>query len=213
LQKLVRQGEGQTVEFKRKASFPEKIIREIVAFANSDGGHLLVGVGDNGMLHGLKYASDDKYVLDKAIKHCIKPKIRYTDFLIPVNEHRSVLVYQIAASKRKPHYALPRQDSSRGTAFIRINDKSIQASREMIEIMKGQRFTAGQRIFYGENEKLLFNHLKESGQITLNTYCEISGLPRKAASKTLVRLVLSNVLDVVLNEKEDQFKFNTQPPD
>lgn len=43
LKNLVRHGEGQRLEFKMKVKFPEKIIKELVAFANTDGGHLLLG--------------------------------------------------------------------------------------------------------------------------------------------------------------------------
>ena len=47
LRRLVSQGEGQHLEFKRKASYPDKIVRELIAFANSQGGTLLVGVDDD----------------------------------------------------------------------------------------------------------------------------------------------------------------------
>ena len=46
LKHLVRHGEGQRLEFKMKVKFPEKIVKELVAFANSDGGHLFIGVSD-----------------------------------------------------------------------------------------------------------------------------------------------------------------------
>lgn len=213
LQELVRQGEGQNLEFKRKANFPEKIIREMVAFANAEGGYLLIGVADNGSIHGLKYADEEKYALDKAIVNYIRPKIKFKNFLVPVNGVRSVLVYDISESKKKPHYALSHPKNKWGKAYLRHQDKSVQASREMVEIMRGQRFRNGQKIYYGSNEKILFKYLDDAGKITLSTYCKISGLPRKTASKTLVRLVLSNVLAVVFNDKEDHFKFNTQLPD
>ena len=53
-QQLIRQGEGDLVEFKRKAKYPERIIKEVVAFANSSGGHLFIGVDDDGTIVGLK---------------------------------------------------------------------------------------------------------------------------------------------------------------
>ena len=67
LRNLVRHGEGQRLEFKMKVKFPEKIIKELVAFANTDGGHLFVGVGDEGQLEGLKFAEEDQFLLERAI--------------------------------------------------------------------------------------------------------------------------------------------------
>jgi predicted HTH transcriptional regulator len=61
LKHLVRHGEGQRLEFKMKVKFPEKIIKELVAFANSDGGHLFVGVADDGQIDGSKFVDEDQF--------------------------------------------------------------------------------------------------------------------------------------------------------
>ena len=62
---LVSQGEGASLEFKRKASFPEKIVREMIAFANTKGGIVLIGIGDDGSL----------WELCRACRWCYRPKI------------------------------------------------------------------------------------------------------------------------------------------
>ena len=49
-QQLIAQGEGHQIEFKLKAKHPDRIIREIVAFSNSKGGHLFIGVDDDGSI-------------------------------------------------------------------------------------------------------------------------------------------------------------------
>ena len=59
LQRLVRKGEGQFLEFKRKANHPEKIVKELVSFANSGGGTLLLGVSDDGKLNGVRNPHED----------------------------------------------------------------------------------------------------------------------------------------------------------
>src|SRR5687767_10489320 len=81
LKKLVAQGEGPFLEFKRKASFPEKIIREMIAFANTRGGTLLLGVGDDGTLPGLKYPEDESHVIHQALKKC-KPPLPVTETFV-----------------------------------------------------------------------------------------------------------------------------------
>lgn len=210
LQRLVRQGEGQTLEFKRKANFPDKIVREMVAFANTDGGLLLVGVDDSGKLSGVKHAEEERFVLEKAIQDYSRPRIKFTSHVVPLDEKRAILVYDIFKSRNRPHYALSGPKERYGKAFVRVEDESKQASREMVEILKGQRRRRGQKIFFGEQEKLLFKYLEKAGKITLNTYCQIAGLPEKPASKILVKLVLSNVLDIVLEAKEEYFVYKNQ---
>jgi predicted HTH transcriptional regulator len=63
LKKLVAQGEGASLEFKRKVTNPEKVIREMVAFANTSGGVLLVGIGDDRSIPGLKFPEDERHVI------------------------------------------------------------------------------------------------------------------------------------------------------
>lgn len=55
LRELVRRGEGQRTEFKAADADAAAIARAIVALANSGGGLILVGVGDDGEFLGLWY--------------------------------------------------------------------------------------------------------------------------------------------------------------
>ena len=53
IQTLITQGENTQIEFKSDAARPEGIAREIVAFANTYGGSLLIGVEDDGVVTGV----------------------------------------------------------------------------------------------------------------------------------------------------------------
>ena len=75
LKNLVKKGEGLCLEFKKKADHPEKIVRELVAFANTQGGFLLVGVEDNGNISGLKFPEDEQYVIEAALSKYVKPEL------------------------------------------------------------------------------------------------------------------------------------------
>ena len=74
LKTLCNGGEGQYVEFKHKANHPNQIVEEVVGFANSKGGSLLVGVDDNGNTLGLKFAEADAIYLTDYINNNIDPK-------------------------------------------------------------------------------------------------------------------------------------------
>jgi len=52
VKELAAKGEGLQIEFKKKAAFPEKIVREVIALANTQGGTLLIGVDDDGTVSG-----------------------------------------------------------------------------------------------------------------------------------------------------------------
>ncbi len=204
---LVRQGENEQIEFKKKINHPDKVIRELVAFANTNGGTLLVGVDDNGDISGLKHAEEDDYLMKKAIEELSRPKLRFKSGMVKLHENRAVLYYQISPSKRKPHYALETPKQQWGKAYVRYEDKSVQASREMTEVLRRQRNNKEFGFSYGEDERLLMQYLEETGTLTVSQFADKSGLPMPRASKIMVLLTLTNVLRIIPTEKGDLFAF------
>lgn len=197
LKALVRQGEGSNVEFKLKTNHPEKIIRGIVAFANTYGGTMLIGVADDKSIPGLKYIDEDEYLLVRAISKYCFPEIAYTLERVKVSEEREVLVIRVPPSPDRPHYIVPNpNEPDTRKAYVRVADKSVQASREVREILKGQQAERAYRFAYGEKEKKLMQHLDQHSRITVDLFASIAGIPRRIASRTLVLLVLSHVLEI-----------------
>lgn len=203
LKELVKKGEGEHLEFKLKSNHPEKIVREVVAFANSGGGKLLVGVGDDKAIKGLKDADEDEYTLSRAIDKYIFPKISFKKERVAITPDRDVLVLTIPRSIDKPHYVV--DDTGARQAYIRVEDKSIQASREMKEIMRRGRGEHDISFQYGEKEEKLMKLLDEKESITVDLFATVAGIPRKIASNTLVVMVLARILEVHPHEMIDKF--------
>jgi hypothetical protein len=202
LKKLVARGEGATLEFKRKATFPEKIVREMIAFANTRGGVLLVGVNDDGGITGLKYPADESHVIRNALKQC-KPALTFTETFISVGSSRTIIQYTIPESTKKPHTL--KVDNNTIEAYVRVDDKSLKASREMTEIARRAQKRKDIRFHYGEHEQALMTYLDKHPHITLQAFMTLSGLKRFYASKKLVLLVLADVLRITPHEKGDLF--------
>ena len=203
LKELVKKGEGEHLEFKLKSNHPEKIVREVVAFANSGGGKLLVGVGDDKAIKGLKDADEDEYTLSRAIDKYIFPKISFKRERVAITPDRDVLVLTIPRSVDRPHYVV--DDTGARQAYIRVEDKSIQASREMKEIMRRGRGERDVSFQYGEKEEKLMKLLDEKESVTVDLFATVAGIPRKIASNTLVVMVLARILEVHPHEMIDKF--------
>lgn len=201
---LTRQGEGLHAEFKKKATHPEKIVREVIALANTRGGYLFIGVDDDGTVSGQRYIEEEVYVMDKAISELIFPSLIFSRTILPLNPKKGVAVYKIDRSDNRPHFLF---EDKKKKAYVRVGDRSIQASREVWEILKRQKEERNIIFKYGEKENALMKALYEKPTITLKEYMKIANLPIFIASKTLIRLVLANVLQVVPQEKEDHFMF------
>ncbi len=207
IKKLVLQGENGTIEFKRKVRHPEKIVREIVAFANSSGGKLLIGVDDNGTIPGIKYFEDENFIMQNAIKELCRPGVDYETHIVKFSEDSAVLLYDIKESRNKPHFALLERNHHYGKAYIRINDRTVQASKELRTIMKYRNHHSSPGFSYGDNEKLLLSYLGKHEDITLKKYSDISALTQKRASEVLINLALNNVIEIIPGEGEDRYVF------
>lgn len=199
---LATKGEGLRIEFKKKATFPEKIVRELIAFANTSGGDLLIGVDDDGTVSGQRYIEEEIFVMEKAIKEFIFPPLDYQLFSIKLNEKKGVAVFKVPISTQRPHYL---KEKDRKQAFIRVADRSVQASKEVWEILRRGKMPKDMVFTYGRKEEILMKALGESERITLKEFSKLANLPKFLASKTLVRLVLANVLQIHPQESEDFF--------
>lgn len=202
LKKLVAEGEGLHLEFKRKAAYPEKIVRELIAFANTEGGTLLVGVDDDGTIPGVKYPEEEIHVILEALTKTCRPLIVHQESVLSISDNRSVVRFDVSPSPKRPHYLL--HDHQRET-FVRVADMSIKASAEMQEILKRSRRKRDMHFSFGDAEKKLMEYLDVHTNITLNQYMKFSGLNRFRARRKLILLVLANVLKITASEKGDLF--------
>ncbi len=204
VKRLASRGEGISLEFKKKAAHPEKIIREIIAFANTSGGTLLLGVDDDGTVSGQKFILDEVYVLEKAIEEAIKPEIEFSREVLEITEKKGVAIFEIPVSKRRPHFLI---DDGKKKSYVRVEDRSIQASKEVWEVIKKSRQPKDVVFTYGEKEETLMKAIEEKGSITVREYAKEARIPKFLASRTLIRLTLANVLSLHPEESEDFFTF------
>ncbi len=179
----------------------------MVAFANSTGGIMLIGVADDKRIAGLKCADEDEYLLDRAIQKFCFPRISYTIDRVQLYDEREVLVIRVPRSPTRPHYIVsdPVNNPDDKKVYVRVADKSVQASREVREILKGEQAERDIRFSYGEKERKLMQHLGEHNSITVDLFASIAGISRRIASRTLVLLVLANVLMIHPSDVVDQY--------
>lgn len=206
LENMVAGGESLTVEFKHKIHFPEKIAREIVAFANTKGGSLLIGVDDNKQIFGLKNIEEEVFSLQNLMKNHIKFSLDYTLEQIKINPKKEVLCVYIPEAKRKPNFVLENRKEKYGIAYVRVADKSVKASNEMIKILKADLHKKEVLFTYGENEKKVIKQITEEGHVTLKTCSAKQLWSEGMVSDLLVNMCVAGILSIhAAEEKEDLF--------
>ena len=94
LQFILQQGEGLKLEFKESAG---SIDKEIIAFANSNGGSIFLGVDDKGKVKGVNVANKLRSQIQDIARNC-DPSIK-----IALEEFENILIIKVDEGKDKPY--------------------------------------------------------------------------------------------------------------
>lgn len=206
IRKLILQGEGTTLDFKKTINNYEKIAKSLVAFANNKGGQLLIGVADDGTIKGVKSEEEEKYMITKSAHQFCKPAIE-PEFEEIYVDSKLVLVAKIPQSDTKPHYAL--DENKKWWVYFRVNDKSILASKIIVDVLKKENTHSGQLITYTEQEQKLLKYLDQEGRITLKQFSKLTKISNQKAQKILVSFILADLIQPHSSEKEEYFTMTT----
>jgi predicted HTH transcriptional regulator len=208
--RLIDEGEGFEIEFKRKVTTPEKIARALIAFANTRGGHILFGVDDDGSVVGVESEKSEVEMIRHAgLLYCL-PEIEPVIDIVAFDGNDVIAAY-VPESDHKPHYFT---GNSNGHAtseeetkvFIRVNDKTVMASKEVVKILRDERPDAPpMKIEIGENEKRLFGYLDANERITAREFSNLVNISEQRASRILVSLVRAGVVRIHTMERSDYF--------
>lgn len=200
IKRLIFEGEGVSLDFKKTITRLEKIAKTMVSFANNKGGKLLVGVADNGAILGVKSEEEEKYMLTKAAQFYCRPALEPVFEEVYIDD-KIVLVVDIAPSNEKPHASLA--EDGKWWVYIRVQDKSVLASKIVVEVLKRSGSATGVLIEYTEKEKALLEYLDKQERITVKQLSELLNIGRRRAQRILVDLVLTGVILVHTTEKEE----------
>ncbi len=200
IKKLILEGEGVSLDFKNRITSCEKIAKTMVSFANNKGGRLLIGVADDGTIKGVKSEDEERYMVTRAAHFFARPALEPAFEEIYIDD-KLVLVAEIEESDTKPHYALG--DDGKWWVYIRVQDKSVLASKIVVDVLKRSDKNEGVLIEYSSKEKALLEYLDQHERITVKQYCDLLNMSRRRAQRILVNLVLSGVIRVHTTEKEE----------
>jgi ATP-dependent DNA helicase RecG len=119
---LLEQGENEAVEFKAAAVTSESLAKEIIAFANTQGGSILIGVEDNGMISGVgNPAALEEWVANICRQNVI-PAIQV---LIQIEKYldKNILHIEVPKGKDKPY------QTNKNQYLIRVGTTNRTASQ------------------------------------------------------------------------------------
>jgi len=207
IQKLILQGEHQKQDFKFQVNDSRKIARSISAFANTDGGKLLIGVKDNGVVAGVR-SEEEFYMIEAAAQMYCKPPMHFAHRTWNV-DGKTVLEIDIPPLEDKPCFA--ENEQGKWMAYVRLKDQNILATTLQLKFWKRQNSKAGTFIRYSEKESLLLKFLQENPFITLGKFCKLANIPKYLAENLMINLMIAGIIEMGQNDKMSWFRLKDPP--
>lgn len=202
IKKLISGGESQTLDFKFEVSDYSKIARTLAAFANTDGGKLLIGVKDNGSIAGVR-SEEEYFMIEGAAQMYCKPEVIFNSKEWEV-DGRVVLEIDVAkGDQANPHFAPDREGNWK--VYVRQNDQNLLASSLLLKVWKRRALKKGTFIRFRENEKLLLEYLEDNGQITMSKFRKIAKINSYRAETIIINFIMLDILEMEITEKGNYF--------
>ena len=194
---LIEEGEHQQLDFKFEVSDSKKIARTLSAFANTDGGRLLIGVKDNGNISGIR-SEEEYYMIEAASKMYTRPEVPFVATRWEVNG-KTVLEVYIAPSPDRPHTAPDKDDKYK--AYIRVADENILANEVLMLAWQKKRQANGTLLKISKPVERLFAYLEEHPFIHINQFCRLAHIHYYTAKNIISDLLAIDALQYVVVEK------------
>lgn len=202
---LIAGGENQRLDFKYCVSDSRKIARTLSAFANTDGGRLLIGVRDNGSIAGIR-SDEEIYMVDTAAQLFCRPRIEYS-----VRQHdiggKTILEVEVIRGGERPYQAM--NEEGRWISWFRHLDQNLAANRVLLQVWRKEKKGSGVLVKFGKVENSLMEYLQKNGSVTLSKFRKISGISAYRAESILANLIIFRVL--VINASDKGFTYSVRP--
>jgi predicted HTH transcriptional regulator len=184
LQSLISEGEHQQQDFKYRVSDALKLAKSVSAFANTDGGRLLIGVRDDGHMSGVR-SEEEIYMMHQAAYRYCRPEasIKFDTYHA---DGRTIVIATVPPSDKRPICVI--DENGKRRAYIRIADENIVASPVHLAIWRETQNEQGTMMTYTDTVRKLLDAMQDQ-RLTLNQIVRRSAIPRHKVVSLLARLI------------------------
>jgi ATP-dependent DNA helicase RecG len=122
--------EGKTLEFKRDLSSPKGLMKTLIAFANTAGGKVIIGVDDKTRQPvGVDSPLDEEERLGNLIADSILPRMVPSIEMITI-DNKTLLIVEVFLSNSRPHHL--KTEGPESGVYVRLGSTNRQADLELV---------------------------------------------------------------------------------
>ena len=190
---LIEEGEHEHQDFKFAISDARKIARSLSAFANNDGGRLLIGVKDNGAIAGVRNEEDIYLVEQAAEMYCVPPQqLRVTAF--KTEGGHTVVRVEIDRASTRP--VLVKEAEGHLRAYYRVRDENIAAPQLLVKAwQRAAEQSSGSMLGIDSHGQQLLRMASDDNGVTLEDFMVEAHISRAMAEELAISLYSMGVID------------------
>jgi hypothetical protein len=188
----IKEGEHQRQDFKFEIDDQRKIARTLVAFANTDGGRLLIGVKDNGRISGCN-PEEEFHMIEGAAELYCQPKIRF-ESKAHQEGHKMVLEVNITKGERRT-YKAP-DEEYKYKLYHRVEDETILVNKILAKVWLYEDKKVVRPDVFGEEELAILRCFGED-ELTLSKIYRNSGVPMKKVDYWLPLFIYWKLVELI----------------
>ena len=184
------------MDFKFEISDSRKIAKTLVAFSNTDGGTLLIGVKDNGNISGVR-SDEEFFMVQAAASMYCKPEVLFESRRWVI-DGKTVLEVTISKGPNYPYFA--GTEPGKWLAYVRVKDENILATAVHLKVWKNKAHESGILMKYSGKVKKLMEYLEFNPSISISKFCRTGFLPKNAAENILADLIYFGLIETVYKD-------------
>lgn len=197
LKSLILQGEHQRQDFKFRIDDQKKIARTLVAFANSEGGRLLIGVKDNGKVAGIN-PEEEFHMIQGAAEMYARPTVQI-ESRIWQEDMKLVLEIRVDPDPNRNYKAL--DDDGQWKVFVRRNDHTLLANKIILKVWNFEKQGVKKPQTFGDEQLKLLKIIGEHEKLTLSKLYRCTSLPKSSVDHTVALLVHWKLVQMNFDEE------------
>jgi len=200
LHQKILEGEHQQQDFKFAINDSRKIARTLSAFANTDGGRLLIGVKDNSNISGVR-SDEEIHMIEAAADYYSKPNIDIQYQHHDVNG-KQVLEVIVPKSPNRPHFV--NEENNLKVAYFRKDDQNFPANNVLIKYWMLQH-REPKTVELKEKEIQLLTFLRAHPFVTMKRYAQLASVSYNQAENLLATFIRWGLIDWHFNGKNFEY--------
>ncbi len=202
---LIEEGEHQQQDFKYAITDSKKIARSLAAFANTDGGRLLLGVKDNGAIVGVK-TEEEYYMIEAAAQMYCKPEV---PFKVQKWKEKGTTVLEVIVEKSHDVLHSAPNNNGKYMVYVRVEDQNLLVNRVFLDAFK-KRQKENLVLRVSKPVELLVEYLNENETITFAAFCRKFHLKRDTAHRIMSNLLALKIINIHFTEKTAFYSLNKE---